>query len=187
VPQAIRTLRLLGIALAFVPLISATTGSSATTGLSATTGSEGPAKPIRARAILPAEGLVAGSVTALPDQKALDAHYYLADEDILGLGRKTDAVIARYEAGTGEALLLVVVYPSAKEAGRVYGRFGRDFFSGDFDPAGPRFVERIETGDWAGAARRGPVLTIVLEAPDRPSCEVLLGRAEDRAAAVKIP
>jgi hypothetical protein len=175
VRQAIRALRLLAVTLAVAMPISATTGSS------------GPTKPVRAHDVLPAEGLVAGSVTALPDQKALDAHYYLADEDILGLGRKTDAVIARYEAGTGESLLLLVVYPSAKEAGRVYRRFGRDFFSGAFDPAGDRFVERIETGDWAGAARRGPVLVIVLEAPDRPSCDGLLGRAEKRAAAARIP
>jgi hypothetical protein len=186
-PRAIRALRLLAVTLAVAMPISGTTGLSATTGLSGTTGSVGPAKPVRAHDVLPAEGLVPSSVASLRDQKALDAHYYLADENILGLGRKTDAVIARYEAGTGEALLLVVVYPSAKEAGRVYGRFGRDFFSGAFDPAGDRFAERIETGDWAGAARRGPVLIIVLEAPDRPSCDGLLGRAEKRAAAARIP
>ena len=58
-------------------------------------------------------------------------------------------------------------------------------------PVLPGFVpvakEAHETGDWAGAARRGPVLVIVLEAPDRPSCDGLLGRAEKRAAAARIP
>jgi hypothetical protein len=146
---------------------------------SATTGS------IRARDILPPEGLVASSVATLRDQAALDAHYYLADEDILGLGRTTDAVFARYKAGAGEALLLIVAYRDVAEAGRVYELFGEDFFSDAFDPAPGRFVEKIETDDWAGAARKGAVLIIVLESPDRAACDGLLRRAEDRVPAPK--
>jgi hypothetical protein len=146
-----------------------------------------PMEAIRARDILPAEGLIALSVAPLPDQAALDAHYFLAEESLLGLGRTTDAVFARYRTEAGETLLLVVAYSSAEEAERVYRRFGRDFFSKVFEPASPRFVEKIETGDWAGAARKGPVLIVVLEAPDRTSCDGLLGRAEEKAAAVRIP
>ena len=135
----------------------------------------------RARDVLPAEGLVPSSVVPIRDQAALDAHYYIADEDILGLGRRTDAVFARYKAEGGESLLLVVAYPTAIEAGRIYGRFGGDFFSVSFDPAAPRVVERLETGDWAGAARSGPFLIIVLESPDRDRCDGLLRRAEEKA------
>jgi len=141
------------------------------------------AEGTRARDILPAEGLILSSVAAIRDQAALDAHYYLADEAVLRLGRKTDAVLARYKAEAGEALLLVVGYPSGKDAGGVYGRFGGDFFTGAFDPASDRIVEKIETGDWAGAARRGRFLIVVLEAPDRASCEGLLGRAAGRVPA----
>jgi len=140
---------------------------------------------VRARDILPAENLMASSVAVIRDQAALDSHYYIADERVLELGPKTDAVFARYRAGAGEALLLVVGYPSLEDAGRVYGRFGGDFFSEDFDPMSPRVVERIETGDWAGAARRDRFLIVVLEAPDKASCESLLGRAVDRIAASK--
>ncbi|MGZ5425276.1 MAG: hypothetical protein ACXWH4_12015 [Candidatus Aminicenantales bacterium] len=143
------------------------------------------AETVRARDILPAEGLVSASVAAIRDQAALNAHYYLADEAVLGLGRKTDAVFARYRTEAGEALLLVVAYSSAVEAGRVYGRFGGDFFSEIFDPMSPRVVEMIETGDWAGAARKGRFLIVVLESPDKAACDGLLRRAEDKAPAVK--
>ena len=153
-------------------------------GWAALAGGAGAAPALRARDVLPDEGLVAASLAVLRGPKDLDAHYYLADEAVLGLGRKTDAVLARYRTGAGEALLLVAVYPSAGEAGRVYGRFGRDFFSGSFDPARPRVVEAVESGDWAGAALRGRVLIVVLEAPDRPSCDGLLRRAEARAPAI---
>ncbi len=139
------------------------------------------ARAARARDILPPEGLVPSSVAAIRDQASLNAHYYLADEAVLGLGRKTDAVFARYRTDAGEALLLVVAYPSAEEAGRVYGRFGGDFFSGSFDPMSPRVVEMIETGDWAGAARQGRFLIVVLEAPGKAACDDLLRRAEDKA------
>ena len=142
-----------------------------------------PARAARARDILPPEGLVASSVAAIRDQASLNAHYYLADEAVLGLGRKTDAVFARYRTETGEALLLVASYPSAEEAGRIYGRFGGVFFSESFDPMSPRVVEMIETGDWAGAARRGRFLIIVLEAPGKAACDDLLRRAEDKAPA----
>jgi hypothetical protein len=158
--------------------------TAAPTGLSATTGLT--AVP-RARDILPAAGLVASSVVPLPDQAALDAHYFLAEESLLGLGRTTDAVFAKYRTEAGETLLLIVAYPSAEIAERVYRRFGGDFFSKVFEPASPRYVEKIETGDWAGAARKGPVLIVVLEAPDRTSCEGLLGRAEEKAAGIKFP
>lgn len=134
----------------------------------------------RARDVLPAEGLIPSSVAAIRDQAALNAHYYLADEAVLGLGKKTDAVFARYRGEAGEALLLVVAYPSAGEASRVYDRFGRDFFSEAFDPGAPRVVEAIETRDWAGAARKGPFLIIVFEAPDRASCDGLLRRVEEK-------
>jgi len=138
-----------------------------------------------AREVLPVEGLVPSSIAVLRGPADLDAHYYLADESALGLGRRTDAVLARYKAGAGEALLLVVAYPGAKEAGRVYRRFGTVFFPGSFDPASARIVRRIETGDWAGAACRGRYLIVILESPDRDSCEGLLRRAEDRAPAAE--
>jgi len=139
----------------------------------------------RARDVLPAEGLIPSSVAAIRNQAALNAHYYLADEAVLGLGKKTDAVFARYRTEAGETLLLVVAYPTAEDAGRVYGRFGRDFFSDNFDPMSPRVVEAIETGDWTGAARKGPFLIIVLEAPDKASCDGLLRRVEERIPASK--
>ena len=143
------------------------------------------AEAIRARDVLPSEGLVPSSVAAIRSQAALNTHYFLADEAVLGLGRKTDAVFARYRTNAGEALLLVVAYPSAEEAGRVYGRFGGDFFSESFDPMSPRIIETIEAGAWAGAARKGRFLIVVLEAPDKAACDGLLRRAEDKAPAIK--
>jgi hypothetical protein len=135
----------------------------------------------RIRDILPLDGLVGSSVVAVRDQAELNAHYYLADETILELGRKTDAIFARYRTDGRDALVLAIAYPSGADAARVHGRFGHDFFSKDFDPKERRYLEKLETGDWAGTARRGPCLIVVLEAPDRKTCDDLLRRAEEKA------
>jgi len=137
----------------------------------------------RVRDVLPADGLIVSSVVAIRDQPALDAFYYLADETVLGLGRRTDAVFARYRAGAGEALVLAVAYPAAADVARIYTRFGGDFFSGKFEAGSSLFLERLETGDWAAAARTGRVLVVVLEAPDRAGCEALLRRLLEKALA----
>jgi hypothetical protein len=136
------------------------------------------------RDVLQTEGLVAGSVAAIRDQADLDAFYYLADESVLGLAGEAEAVFAAYETDGGEALVLAALYPAEEDAAKVYARFGLDFFPEGFDPDGPRFLSRLETGDWGAAARTGRVLVVVLEAPDRESCEGLLGRLEERAAAL---
>lgn len=132
--------------------------------------------------ILPSEGLDEASVVVFRDQKALDAHYFLADETVLGLDGKAEAAFAVYRTEGGEALLLVVAYSSEMESRRAYDRFGRHFFRGKFDPQGSRHLERIETGDYAAAVRTGRILIAVLEAPDRGSCEDLVRRAEAGAA-----
>lgn len=137
----------------------------------------------RVREVLPADGLIVSSVVAIRDQSVLDAHYYLADETVLGLGRRTDAVFARYKAGAGEALVLAIAYPTAGDVARIYARFGGDFFSGKFEAGSSLFLERLETGDWGAIARTGRVLVVVLEAPDRAGCEALLRRLLEKALA----
>ena len=135
----------------------------------------------RIAGVLPAEGLDKASVAVLLDQAALNAHYYLADETALGFGKGTEAVFARYRTPRGSALLLVVAYPSEAEARRIYERFCKDFFSKTFDAKSPRTLEKLETGDYAAAVPARSVLIIVLEAPDRKSCEELIRRVEEKA------
>jgi len=141
-------------------------------------------EPARIRHVLPAEGLVRASVARVPDQAALDAHYYLADERVLELGGKAEGVFARYRAGGGEALVLAVGYSDQAAAERVYGRFGRDFFGDAFDPLAARYLDELETGDFAGSFRARSVVVFILEAPDRRSCEALLRRLEKKTLAL---
>lgn len=154
-------------------------------GLAVCAAAASPPGPGRLREVLPAEGLVGPSVVEFRRQSDLDQLYFLADENVLGLDGKAEAVFARYRANGGESLVLAVAYPAADAAERVHERFGRDFFSKAFDPKTLRFVETLESGDFAGIARAGAVLVIVLEAPSRTACDDLLGRLEERARALR--
>lgn len=138
----------------------------------------------RLREVLPAEGLIRSSVALIRGQADLDAHYYLADESVLRLDGKAEAVFARYRAGGREALVLAVAYPTEDVAADVYARFGRDFFADGFDPKPSRFLAELESGDFAGSVRVRTVLVFVLEAADRKSCDGLLRRIEEKARAV---
>jgi hypothetical protein len=160
--------------------------SAGLSGLSSMTRAQAPG-PSRVLSGLPPDGLDTASVLVFREQKALDAHYFLADETVLGLDGRAEAAFARYRTDAGESLLLVVAYPSEEQARRVYERFGPHFFSGKFDPDKPRFIERIETGDYAAVALARLVLIVVMEAPDRASCEDLLRRAEARASGLSAP
>jgi len=153
--------------------------------LSALAALAGEARAAAIRDVLPAEGLIGPSVVEFRHQQVLDPHYYLADETVLGLDGRAEAVFARYRSEGGEALVLAVAYPDSEAAARVQGRFGGDFFSRAFDPARDPFVEALESGDFAGIARAGPVLVVVLEAPSRAACDDLLRRLEARARAFR--
>jgi hypothetical protein len=67
---------------------------------------------------------------------------------------------------------------------RIYEKFGQDFFSKAFDAKSPRTLEKLETGDYAAAVLCRSVLIVVLEAPDRKSCEALILQAEEKTLAL---
>jgi hypothetical protein len=124
-------------------------------------------------ALLPAPGLQARSIRYLHDHIILNSHFYLADENILHLGSRTDAVFATYQQGGEDATLLLISYPDADKSKEAHQSFLRHYLTGA-DSLG--FV-RMEDGKWAAAALRGGLLGIVLEARSRKFAADLLSEA----------
>jgi len=125
-------------------------------------------------AALPAAGLETGTVRYFHRQVSLNSHYYLADENVLGLGETTEAVLGTYRLPQGKAMLLLCKYARADEARRAYVRLCEDFFSEPCRRKDELHIERLESGDSAGVKRNGPFLALVLEAPDAAACEALV-------------
>ncbi|MBM3320263.1 MAG: hypothetical protein FJY73_06270 [Candidatus Eisenbacteria bacterium] len=132
---------------------------------------DGPLPDLLSR--LPESGLDSGSIRYFHKHTDLNQHYFVSDENILGLGEQTDAAMAEYAAGNGGLLLLVVRYPGEAEAA-----FAREQFIEHFLPESHRNeVAAIEDGSFAGSAREGRYLVAVFDAPDAASAKEHLAAA----------
>jgi len=130
---------------------------------------EGPKPQILSR--LPKKGLQAASVRYFHDHPVLNRHYFISTENILRLGGRTEAVLATYQLKEGAAQTLLVIYPDAEKAKEAYSSFLKHYLP-DADPSG---MAQLETKKWCGAAMKGSLLAVVLEADSREIAKDLLG------------
>lgn len=127
---------------------------------------------------LPGGGLQPRSVRYLHTHIVLESHIRLFDENILGLGPDTEAVLASYVREEGRARLLLVSYPDAARAGEARERYRSR------RPARNAAEETIaaEDGRWSGSAQAGRLLVVALDAESRELAEALLREAGGKAA-----
>ncbi|MEE9218219.1 MAG: DUF6599 family protein [Acidobacteriota bacterium] len=136
--------------------------------------------------LLPGEGLDAARVSYFHDWTYLNTRHFLADENLLELGRDTEGILARYrsadrgstEAGEGPFLLLLVRYSSEARAARALDRFLAGYLP-NADAAG---VGRREDGTWTAAQAMGEVVLVVLEAAGRSGVERLVAEVKKMRA-----
>ena len=122
--------------------------------------------------LLPEEGLHADQVSYFHDWTYLNTRHFIADENLLGLGRDTEGVLARYRAADrtpGRAdedtfLILLARYPSAARAGKGLERF----LAGYLPEADPHGVGRRDDGTWAAAWLMDDIVVAVLDAANDP-------------------
>ena len=119
---------------------------------------------------LPKKGLQANSLRYLHHPVILNYHYYLADENLLNLSARTEALLAGYQLGGAEATLLLVSYPEASAATHAHIQFSRHYLG----ETGKNGLVLLENQKWSGARVSKRLLIIVLEADKRPLAEKLL-------------
>ena len=114
--------------------------------------------------VLPEEGLRPKSLRYFHTLISLNAHYYLANVNILNLSPETQVVMARYEKEGSQARLLLVEYPTVERAVDAQGRFVEIVLFERFDAGREVAPKKLEDGKYAGVMRRGKHLIIVIEA-----------------------
>ena len=119
---------------------------------------------------LPQDGLQANRIHYLYHPIILNYHFYVADENILNLTDRTDAVLASYRKGKETARLLLVVYPDGDAAAQSLQRFFKHYLP-DADDDG---ISRLEDRKWAAAVARDSLLAVVLTSDSRQFAESLL-------------
>ena len=115
---------------------------------------------------LPEKALLPGQMHYFHDHSVLKSHYFLSEENLLGLGRETEGILARYRSaagGSGTVVALVVRYPARRKARAVHRRF-RGVYLPDADDEG---LAQTEDGKWAGVGLERNVILGVFDAPSR--------------------
>ena len=126
---------------------------------------------------LPRDGLLAQHVHYLHNHFSLNLHYFVAEENLLGLDQQTEGVLARYalphaaggESGDTPSVLLLIRYPGGPAAGKAYESFAAVYLP-DADTDGN---VKTENGKWTGARHRGRFVIIVFDAPSKADLELM--------------
>jgi hypothetical protein len=114
--------------------------------------------------------LISGQVHYFQSHVLLNAHRFIAENNVLGLGPEAEGVLGRYTTpgatvetpGTPYALL-VVKYPSGKRARQAL----RAFVESCLPYADSEGFGQTKKGLWIGVRTDGKYLITVLDAPSR--------------------
>ena len=139
---------------------------------------EGPRPALLHR--LPPDALEALSVRYFHTQVSLNSLYYLADANILRLSPHTEAVLAVYRPEGEKITLVIVGYPTARQAKEAYGEFDRIYLENEAAADGPLRIEKIEHGRHVGALVQATFVVLAFDARSRAACERLLKAAANR-------
>lgn len=132
------------------------------------TGSYEPSKTRPAiLSILPEESLDSNSIRYFNQQSSLNYHYFVSEENILHLGKNTDAVLARY--GESYCYLLSVKYSDTVEAKRAYNNFLSVYLSEGDKPD----IYQFEPNKWFTSELLRDYVIIIFDAPTEQFAEKL--------------
>jgi hypothetical protein len=110
--------------------------------------------------LLPPDGLVERSAIFFREEISIQDMVWLGGEDLLGLGRETEGVLAQYDVGGAAAQLLLVQYPNTEAAA-----------------AGLAALENGEVDGLVTADARDNLMGAVFGEMDRAAASALLAEA----------
>ncbi len=120
--------------------------------------------------LLPREGLEARRVRFFHGHSILNYHYFVAEENILLLGRGTDAVLAPYGGKAERSHLFLGAYADEATAARAAESFSRAYMP---EAVGKGAI-KVENGRWAAARALGRYVAVVFDAASEKSAEAML-------------
>ena len=116
--------------------------------------------------LLPTNGLIDDRTSYFHSNINLNNRYFIASENILGLGDDTECMFAEYRGDGAESVkLLVVSYPNSARAEVVLDTF----VQGYMPEAGESGLAQMEDGGWTLAGVHDEYLSIVFDAPTEDS------------------
>lgn len=119
---------------------------------------------------LPPAGLVENEIRYTRSFILLNMHYFIASENILNISSETEAVLASYLKNDKESYLLLVCYPSEKQAASAQKNFIQNYL-----PETPESnTLQTEEGKWIGVSKENEFLILVFDAPTEAHAKEML-------------
>jgi hypothetical protein len=116
--------------------------------------------------LLPTDGLIDDRTSYFHSNINLNNRYFIASENILGLGDDTDCVFAEYRGDGAESVkVLMVNYPDSARAETAFD----SFIQGFMPEAGESGLAQMEDGGWTLANVHNGYLSIVFDASTEES------------------
>jgi len=130
---------------------------------------------------LPQQNLDKKKIRFFHQSLLLDKHYFVANENVLDLGPKTDCVLAEYPLNKEDFLVLLLVrYESQKQAKAAY-----DHFIQIYMPEAKDGLAQMENKKWTLAGLDQNIVRIVFEAPDQQKAIALQQAVKKQITAEK--
>ncbi len=121
---------------------------------------------------LPPQGLDREGIRYMRSHMILNYHFFVAEENILGIDSETEAVLGTYGKGENRYYMLLIHYPRAEEASRALAAFLREYMP-DAVEAG---MVRTENGRWTGVSVKAKRLAVVFDAPSPETVRLMLAK-----------
>ena len=101
--------------------------------------------------LLPPDGLDKSGILYFHHYIWVNSYYFVADEDFLLIGEKTDAVLAKYGSPESRSYVLIIQYDDKETAQKAYGNFIKEYFpEGEF-----KDISQLEDQKWMSAKLTG--------------------------------
>ena len=113
-------------------------------------------------ALLPQANLIPESVRYFHHYIWLNSHFFISNENVLGIDDQTQAVLAKYREGEAVFYLLIAMYPDGSKAGKAQESFVRQYL-----PGAREGMAETAAGKWTGCRLQDNILSIVFNAPGR--------------------
>ena len=121
-------------------------------------------------------GLIEKSIRYLHSHVLLNQRFFVANQNILNMNRKTEAVLAQYLRDQKKLHLLLIRYPAEKEAEAALVSFKKAYMP----EASEKGFLQTEDKKWTGAKRQKEFILIVLGASKEKEAEEIIDLAEKR-------
>jgi hypothetical protein len=126
--------------------------------------------------LLPQKSLVPQSIRYFHHYIWLNSYYYVADQNILHIDEKTDALLAKYGEQKKRSLLLLIQYQEEEAAAAALNDFVQNYMP---DHSG-EFVLQIEDGTWTACQMSGNFLMVVFNASTEEGALDLIEEVQKR-------